>query len=199
MGMDDLGRLGREDWLRPARLALLRGGPEAINIEELARELGVTKGSFYWHFKNRQALLEALLLEWEAEKSLLVQSLGKGHLSGGLASFFAELGRRVVMSEQGECPSDAAIFAWASVSPQVARRVHREEQRRIDLLKRMTGQPRQAEFVYMAYLGFLLRGRRLPDPVKRFSLLAELSTALLLSSDPGPRVNDKKSKPKRRR
>src|SRR5229473_524512 len=122
--MDNLGRLGREDWLRAARLALLHGGPESVQVERLARELKVTKGSFYWHFKNRQALLEALLLEWEAEKSLLVELLSKGALADGLASFFRELRRRVRLSEQGEWPSDAAIFAWASVSPEIAGRVN---------------------------------------------------------------------------
>ena len=49
------------DWLKAARLALLHRGPDAVRVEPLARGLGVTKGSFYWHFKDRNALLEALL------------------------------------------------------------------------------------------------------------------------------------------
>jgi len=53
--------LGQDDWLRAARLALLRGGVEAVRVEKLARDLGVTKGSFYWHFKDRDELLELLL------------------------------------------------------------------------------------------------------------------------------------------
>src|SRR5207247_4105060 len=54
--MDD--RLGKDDWLRGARLALLREGPNGVRVEPLARELGVTKGSFYWHFHDREDLLE---------------------------------------------------------------------------------------------------------------------------------------------
>src|SRR5438128_10889157 len=63
------------DWLKAARLALLHRGPDAVRVEPLARGLGVTKGSFYWHFKDRNALLEALLREWEEETRLLTGAL----------------------------------------------------------------------------------------------------------------------------
>ena len=59
--------LGKDDWLRAARLALLNGGVEAVRVERLSRDLRVTKGSFYWHFKDREELLELLLREWEEE------------------------------------------------------------------------------------------------------------------------------------
>ena len=59
--------LGRDDWLQAARLALLKGGVEAVRVERLSRDLHVTKGSFYWHFKHREELLELLLREWEEE------------------------------------------------------------------------------------------------------------------------------------
>src|SRR5262245_7462490 len=63
----------RADWLRAARLALRRRGPDAVRVEPLARALGVTKGSFYWHFRDRSDLLEALLKEWEDETGLLTE------------------------------------------------------------------------------------------------------------------------------
>src|ERR1017187_2761901 len=63
MGKD----LSRNDWLKAARLALLTGGVEAVRVEKLARNLRVTKGSFYWHFKGREELLDLLLREWEEE------------------------------------------------------------------------------------------------------------------------------------
>src|ERR1035438_2182029 len=63
MGKD----LNRDDWLKAARLALLTGGVEAVRVEKLARNLRVTKGSFYWHFKDREELLALLLREWEEE------------------------------------------------------------------------------------------------------------------------------------
>ena len=57
--------LTAEDWSRAALHALARGGLAAIAVEPLAKELGATKGSFYWHFADRQALVEATLQLWE--------------------------------------------------------------------------------------------------------------------------------------
>ncbi len=54
----------REDWIDAAWVALGTGEVELVRIERLARELGVTKGSFYWHFRDRQKLIEALLDRW---------------------------------------------------------------------------------------------------------------------------------------
>jgi AcrR family transcriptional regulator len=58
-------RLTREDWAIAALRAIARGGLKAVAVEPLAKHLGVTKGSFYWHFKNRDELLQAALLRWE--------------------------------------------------------------------------------------------------------------------------------------
>jgi AcrR family transcriptional regulator len=53
------------DWTEAALDALARGGLTSVAVEPLAKELGATKGSFYWHFADRQALLEATLELWE--------------------------------------------------------------------------------------------------------------------------------------
>jgi AcrR family transcriptional regulator len=53
------------DWAAAAFRALARGGVEAVAVEPIAAELGATKGSFYWHFRNRDALVTAALDEWE--------------------------------------------------------------------------------------------------------------------------------------
>jgi hypothetical protein len=63
--------------------------------------------------------------------------------------------------------------------------VNKEEKVRIRLLKNIFRRNEAAEYVYMAYLGFLLRRRRIPEAVKNFPVLAKLSTALLLGS---PRI-----------
>src|SRR3954447_14542713 len=60
-------RLGPDDWTRAALAAIADKGVANISIERLARELGATKGSFYWHFKDRPALIEAALQQWEHE------------------------------------------------------------------------------------------------------------------------------------
>ena len=53
------------DWTEAALEALARGGLPAVAVEPLAKELGATKGSFYWHFADRNALLQATLELWE--------------------------------------------------------------------------------------------------------------------------------------
>jgi AcrR family transcriptional regulator len=60
-----VGRLSAEDWARAALEALAEGGLAAVAVEPVAVRLGVSKGSFYWHFRNRRALVEAALQRWE--------------------------------------------------------------------------------------------------------------------------------------
>ena len=179
--MDRQGRLEKKDWMRAARRALLEGGPGAVRVETLARKLHVSKGSFYWHFKDRAGLLEALLREWEEEKSLLSDLLKEPDVHNALASFFKELERRVVISERGEWPSDAAIFGWAAVSPKVAQRANKEEETRIRLIKKLFGKNDLGDFFYMAYLGFLLRRRRVPGAAKKFPILARMMQSFMKS------------------
>jgi AcrR family transcriptional regulator len=54
-----------DDWARAALAAIAEGGVAAVAVETVAAELGATKGSFYWHFKNRDALIQAALDRWE--------------------------------------------------------------------------------------------------------------------------------------
>ena len=56
--------LTREDWIDGAWEMLGESGVDGVRVEPLARRLGVTKGSFYWHFKERQELIDALLGRW---------------------------------------------------------------------------------------------------------------------------------------
>jgi AcrR family transcriptional regulator len=60
------GRLSAEDWAQAALDVLGEQGLAAVSVEPLARRLGVTKGSFYWHFPSREALLTAALERWES-------------------------------------------------------------------------------------------------------------------------------------
>ena len=57
-------RLGAADWVETGLRILAAGNVDDVRVEVIARELGVTKGSFYWHFKNRQDLLERILDHW---------------------------------------------------------------------------------------------------------------------------------------
>ncbi|HEV3420178.1 MAG TPA: helix-turn-helix domain-containing protein [Candidatus Acidoferrum sp.] len=186
--------LGRNDWLKAARIALLRGGVEAVRVEKLARDLKVTKGSFYWHFTDREELLEVLLREWEEEllRDIIPRLQGRRGLEA-LRLLMRLLVERVPLGEQGILPSDAAVFTWASVSPTVARRVNQAEKKRIELLTRVIGDPKGTELLYLVWLGFVARGQRLPSSRKQFPQIARAMLKLF-----PPKLREKQSRVKRK-
>ena len=63
-----IDRQSKKSWLDAALKALASGGVDKVRVESLAKNLGVTKGSFYWHFKDREQFLDELLSFW-AEQS----------------------------------------------------------------------------------------------------------------------------------
>jgi AcrR family transcriptional regulator len=67
--------LGRKDWIEAAIAMLAADNAEALRVDTLAEKLGVTKGSFYWHFKGREDLLYAVLEEWRLRMTSQIQTL----------------------------------------------------------------------------------------------------------------------------
>jgi AcrR family transcriptional regulator len=102
-----------------------------VRVERLAAELGITKGSFYWHFRNRGELLEALLEHWAREMTEVeferIQALREG-LPGRLLA----LARDVL--EKGMGRYDPAIRAWARTDRRVAAAVAQVDRRRVRAL-----------------------------------------------------------------
>jgi AcrR family transcriptional regulator len=68
-------RLTADTWTGVALQAIAEGGLAAVSVEGLARRLGATKGSFYWHFENRDALIAATLAAWEAGETVEVATM----------------------------------------------------------------------------------------------------------------------------
>ena len=69
--------LSPEAWADAALDLISASGLEALNVEALARRLGVTKGSFYWHYSSRSSLVRVALARWERRESeLLAADLG---------------------------------------------------------------------------------------------------------------------------
>src|SRR5438128_5153225 len=104
-------RLTVGDWIAVAMDAIVREGPAAVAVEPLAVRLGATKGSFYHHFANRDALLEATLEEWERAQTEAVIARVElishpgDRLRGILAAAFADRPGGI---------RDAALFAAAA-------------------------------------------------------------------------------------
>lgn len=68
-GHNDRTRVTREEWVAEARMALVAEGVEHVRVAVLAERLGVARSSFYWYFTDREALLAALLDEWESHNT----------------------------------------------------------------------------------------------------------------------------------
>src|SRR5882724_417439 len=66
-------RLGREVWLDSARRALIEEGTAGVEINKLAKRLGVSRGGFYWFFKSRTQLLDELLADWASTSIMLFE------------------------------------------------------------------------------------------------------------------------------
>ncbi|GAA4985759.1 TetR/AcrR family transcriptional regulator [Yinghuangia aomiensis] len=69
--------LSRDDWARAALEAMRESGLGAIAVEPLAERLGTTKGSFYWHFKDRDALIHAALELWCTETDAMMEAAAR--------------------------------------------------------------------------------------------------------------------------
>jgi len=113
-------------WTDMALQVLAEQGIEAVRVEPLARALGVTKGSFYWHFSDRRDLLDSLLLQWERLATLNVieaVELACDEPDERLR----ELTRRVFRHGG---PLDRAVRAWASHDQEAADVVERVDTRR---------------------------------------------------------------------
>jgi AcrR family transcriptional regulator len=125
---DDGRRLTREDWSRAALRAIGTGGLAAVAVEPLAATLGTTKGSFYWHFRSRDALVEAALALWEEEHTDAVIRLVEAR-SDPLDRLRTLL--TLVTGSTGENSLELAVLATAD-HPLVAPVLARVTARRID-------------------------------------------------------------------
>lgn len=125
--------ISRERWLKVARSVLVREGISGVKVNRLAKKLGVTRGGFYWRFKNLADLQDALVEDWRATNTAPFLAVLKGSETPPhkLRAAF-----RLWLDEKDFDPSyDAAVRAWARVSRRVASAVHEIDDQRIDALK----------------------------------------------------------------
>jgi AcrR family transcriptional regulator len=165
MGMTDVKRrsLSAHDWTSAALEALARGGVAAVAVEPIAKSLRTTKGSFYWHFADRDALLKAALELWEQRDTERVISAVEE--SDDIRARLARLLRLTFTSAQQPSRESAGaveLALQASAShPLVASALTRVTERRLTFLTTLfteLGLPRReardrALLAYTAFLG----------------------------------------------
>lgn len=176
-------RLGIADWESAALDALAEDGIAGVAIEPIARRLGVTKGSFYWHFADRDALLRAAFALWEKSwTEAIIERLDKE------SDPRSRLALLVSMSMSGG-RTDRIHLALASAKHPLARRsLARVTRRRLGYLESCyveLGQParqakRSALLAYAAYVGLVHLRAEAPDELPpREAYVDDLVAALV--------------------
>ncbi|MFP5022600.1 TetR/AcrR family transcriptional regulator [Pseudonocardia phyllosphaerae] len=178
--MPERKQLSREDWAAAALDALAADGLRGVAVEPLAVHLGATKGSFYWHFRNRDALIEAALDLWERRNTADVIAATADNPDPRSAL------RTLLSTTLGSVTTDApapsrtghavevALQADAR-NPLVAAALDRVARQRLDHLTELfvrlgvpTGGARQrAALGLTAYLGQVQLARAAPDLLPR--------------------------------
>lgn len=126
----------RAEWIEAAARALAVEGVEGVRVEVLARELGVTKGSFYWHFADRQELLSALVESWAERGTDAV--ISQVEAAGG----DAEARLRTlweVASGSGDLAFELALREWGRRDAAVANAIRSVDERRMAYLRALFG------------------------------------------------------------
>jgi len=125
-------QLQRFDWLLKALDIFVAEGIDAVRITRLAQDLGVTRGSFYWHFRNREDLIDALVSYWKDKNTeAITESVSHaGDLADGIFRFF----ETCINTARFDPRLDLALREWARRSAKVRTLVDREDEARIKAL-----------------------------------------------------------------
>ena len=161
-------RLSAADWEHQALQMIADQGVGAFAVEPLARRMGITKGSFYWHFPNREALLDQALAGWEKHDARnLNVSLGEiEDPRERLKSFFRRVGRERLTHQV------FSALCAAADHPQVEPVLERVANRRMQHIARAFAElgmaaeeaEHRARLTYSVYLGFLQLQRQHQTP-----------------------------------
>lgn len=179
-------RLSRADWITAALEALQVGGLASVSVEPLAKHLGATKGSFYWHFRGREDLIAAALERWEHEGTDDVTAAVD--TASGPARRLRALAATTLAGD--DRPDLSVVLLPDAGHPLVAAALERVTRRRMDYLTEQLqalGVDEQesrarALLAYTTFLGYSQLRLHLPaalDDTIAKSYLAALDRALL--------------------
>ena len=151
-------RLNQQAWLDAGLTKLAEEGPQSLKVMGIAQYLGVTKGSFYWHFSDLQAYKGALLQEWESKHTHdLIQQAGRASSDARVKLRFLLTTALAQKSALG-----SAIRAWALTDEHVAQAQNRVDQDRLSYVTQVLhemGWPAAdaaalARWIYYAVIGY---------------------------------------------
>jgi AcrR family transcriptional regulator len=159
-------QLSARDWLDQGLRALARSGFTALKAEPLAKAMGVSRGSFYWHFADIGAYHAAILKHWrEVAAEQIIAGL---EAASGDDKPLQLLLRRAFETKPA---LENAFRSWATVDPAARSAVQAIDRRRLGYVEKLLGasglpaevaRPR-AQILYWAFLGFALSDRPLPQ------------------------------------
>lgn len=130
-------RLTQEQWLERS-LTLLSENKGNFRIDELVKKLGVTKGSFYWHFKSRDDFVHSLLDYWESSSTNNVLTQMEEYSEAGTEKRLFELMR--ILRNKEFCNHDIAIRNMASWDNEVADKVIKVDELRLNFVRSLLGE-----------------------------------------------------------
>ena len=169
-------QLSAKDWLDAGLKALAAGGFTALKAEPLAKAMGVSRGSFYWHFADLNAFHAAILAHWrEVAAERIIADLE--HTPEG-ESPVRRLLRRTF---SGRLALERAVRSWATSDAQARAAVQAIDRRRLDyvgMLLRKAGLPAEiaqarAQILYWAFVGYALSDKP-PSKTQQQKVLEEL-------------------------
>jgi AcrR family transcriptional regulator len=181
-----------DDWIRAAFSRLSAQGVESVRVEILARDLGATKGSFYWHFIDREDLLARMLLQWEEEEMRWLEAAHEPN--SGAAARWARFIERSANLDRARL--EVSFRAWARRDERVASHIATIEAKRrahiLSVLRDVGFTPssaeRWSEVALLVYLGWMDRATRDPGFQLTGRGLGEfLSDLILAASSPSDR------------
>jgi len=176
-----------DDWLRAAFARLASEGIESVRVELLARDLGVSKGSFYWHFQDREELLGRMFDRWEKEE---IDWLDETVITPKAAARWARFVHHCTEPQLARLES--AMRTWSRRDERIAVRITAIERKRtahIASVLRAIGfaapaAESWAEITLLVYLGWLDRIPRDQEFQSTGRTLEEFfSTLILAASD----------------
>ena len=125
-------KLTRKKWLEFSLDLLIREGNAKLRIDTLVQSLGVTKGSFYWHFKDRDDFILKLVEHWTLVSTQKVVEHMK-QVQGSADERLFELTKYIIINDLTRY--DIAIRAWALMEPQIAYLVRKVDKQRLDFIR----------------------------------------------------------------